>query len=82
MRTLDTMTKIASITTAEGGWKAVFESENGEESQSRILAWGLTASGELVGLIVNPDDRRSIVAATDVTIADGGTFDRYAFRPA
>lgn len=75
------MTKIASITSAEGGWKAVFESGDGEESQSRIVAWGLTDSGELVGLIVHPDDRRTIVPATDVTIAAGGTFDRYAFRP-
>jgi hypothetical protein len=74
------VTTIASITAAEEGWKAVFGSED-EESQSRIVAWGLTETGEVVGLVVHPDDRRKIIAATEITLADGSSFDRYAFRP-
>jgi hypothetical protein len=75
------MTTIASITAAEQGWKAIFAGgpEN-DESQSRIIAWGVTQAGETVGLIVHPEDRRTIAAATDVTLADGSTFDRYAYR--
>jgi hypothetical protein len=76
------MTKISSITAAEEGWKAVFGSGPEEESQSRIVAWGLTEAGVVVGLIVHPDDRRTITPATDVTLADGSSFDRYAFRRA
>jgi hypothetical protein len=74
------MTKIASITAAEEGWKAVFGSAPDEESQSRIVAWGLTEAGDVVGLIVHPDDRRTITPATDITLVDGSSFDRYAFR--
>ena len=76
------MTKIASITAPEEGWKAVFSSPEFEESQSRIVAWALTESGEVVGLIVHPDDRRTITPATDITLGDGSSFDRYAFRRA
>ena len=76
------MTKIAAISPAEEGWKAVFSSPDDDESQSRIVAWGLTESGEVVGLIVHPDDRRALAPANEVTLADGGSFDRYAFRRA
>ncbi len=75
------MTKIASITAAEEGWKAIFGSTPEEESQSRIVAWGLTESGEVVGLIVHPDDRRTITPATEITLTGGSSFDRYGFRP-
>ena len=76
------MTKISSITAAEEGWKAVFGSAPHEESQSRIVAWGLTEVGDVVGLIVHPDDRRTITPVIDLTLADGSSFDRYAFRRA
>lgn len=75
------MTKLTSITAAEAGWKAIFGSGD-DETQSRIVAWGLTADGEAVGLIVHPDERKTVVAATDVTLPDGSSFDRYGFRPA
>jgi hypothetical protein len=75
------MTTIGTITAAEQGWKAIFAGDHeDEESQSRIIAWGLTETGEIVGLIVHPDDRRKIVPATDATLADGSRFDRYAYR--
>jgi hypothetical protein len=73
--------RIASITAAEPGWKALFVSDDGEESQSRIVAWGLADDGSVVGLVVHPDDRKTIVAAADLTLADGSTFDRYGHRP-
>ena len=76
------MAELTSVTSAEAGWKAVFASGTDDESQSRIVAWGVNGQGEVVGLIVDPEDRRRIVAASDVTLADGSAFSAYAFRPA
>jgi hypothetical protein len=73
--------KITSLAAAEAGWKALFSTPEGEESQSRVVSWGLGDDGALLGLIVHPDDRRAIVPAPDATLADGSTFSGYGFRP-
>jgi hypothetical protein len=53
-----------------GGLKAIFDSaDRGKPVADRRL--GLTESGEVVGLIVHPDDRRAITPTTDITLDDG-----------
>jgi hypothetical protein len=73
--------KLVGLTPAEDGWKAVFGTAPGIESQSRIVAWGLLDSGEVVGLIVHPGERWRIAPAPDVVSPEGEAFDRYGFRP-
>jgi hypothetical protein len=69
---------IAQLIPAETGWKAVFAEPDGAESVSRILGWAVR-DGELVGLVVDPTEPSSIVAAAEASSPDGGTFSRYRF---
>ncbi len=73
--------QIVAISAAETGWKAMFGHSLEDESQSRVVAWGLSASGEVVGLIVDPQDRRRVVSAREAAAPDGAPFSRYAFAP-
>jgi hypothetical protein len=73
---------IAQLIPAETGWKAVFVEPDGVESVSRILGWAVSGGegdGELVGLIVDPNEPSKIVSAVDASSPDGGTFTRYRF---
>jgi len=72
--------RIEQLVAAESGWKAVFSEPDGSTSQSRILGWGI-AGDDVVGMIVDPAEPARIVAATEASSPEGGSFSRYRFEP-
>jgi hypothetical protein len=73
---------ITSISAAEPGWKAIFGEPPEQETQSRIVAWALLDSGDVAGLVVDPQDRTKIVPASEVRSPEGAAFARYGFKAA
>jgi len=76
---------IGQLTSAEPGWKAVFNEPDGSETISRILGWAVVSEegvdDEVVGVIVDPIEPSRIVRAHEAVSPDGGTFLRYRFVP-
>ena len=77
------MDRISSLIPAESGWRALFASADGVETgRSRVIAWaaqerdGVT---QLVGIIADPNNPRSLVPADGVVDEDGGSLVRYGF---
>jgi hypothetical protein len=69
---------------AETGWRALFELEGEEVGRSRVIGWGGVRSDDaiqVVGIIVDPNDPSTLVAAPDVIDPSGGEFVRYGFAP-
>ncbi len=77
--------KIVTVITADSGWRAIYGGQSAEESGlSRVVAWALVEddAGErrLVGLVVDPQDRTSIVPATGTESAQAGTLTGYGYK--
>lgn len=73
----------SSLVSAEAGWRALFADGNDVETgRSRVIAWAsrvADGSTEIVGIIADPNDPKSLVAADTVTDEDGGSLQRYGF---
>lgn len=71
------------LVSAESGWRALFGDEDGVETgRSRVIAWAsLNRDGviEIVGIIADPNNPKSLVSADSVTDEDGGSLQRYGF---
>ena len=77
------MDRISSLISADAGWRALFAGPDGVETgRSRVIAWaaqerdGVT---QLVGIIADPTDPKSLVPADGVVDEDGGSLVRYGF---
>lgn len=77
--------KILSLVPAQPGWLALYRGEFEEDAESaRVVAWALVESDEgartIVGLVVDPNDPKAIIAAPDGASPLAPEFDRYGFR--
>jgi hypothetical protein len=78
--------QVISIITADSGWRAIYGSQGGTEDSglSRVVAWALVENdaGErrVVGMVVDPQDRSSIVTATGTESASAGTLTGYGYK--
>ena len=78
--------KIVTIVSADAGWRAIYGGQaGGEESGlSRVVAWALVeddAGGrKVVGLVVDPQNRSSIVSATGSESAQAGMLTGYGYK--
>ena len=77
---------ILTIITADSGWRAIYGggSAGDESGLSRVVAWALVEddAGErrVVGLVVDPQNRSSIVTATGTESAAAGTLTGYGYK--
>ena len=78
--------RIVNVIPADAGWRAIYGGQaGGEESGlSRVLAWALveddTGERRVVGLVVDPQDRASIVTANGTESAQAGTLTGYGYK--
>jgi hypothetical protein len=78
--------KIVTIVPADSGWRAIYGGQSGadESGLSRVVAWALVEddAGErkVVGLVVDPQKRSSIVTATGTESAQAGTLTGYGYK--
>jgi hypothetical protein len=78
--------KIVQIITADQGWRAKYggQGTNEESGLSRVVAWALVedSAGDrtVVGLVVDPQNRSSIVTATGTESTQAGTFTGYGYK--
>ncbi len=77
--------KIVTIVPADAGWRAIYGGGSGEESGlSRIVAWALVEdpSGDrrVVGMVIDPQNRSSIVTASGSESAQAGTLTGYGYK--
>ena len=74
---------VSALISAEAGWRALFADGNGVETgRSRVIAWasiGQDGATRIVGIIADPNDPKSLVAADSVQDEDGGSLQRYGF---
>jgi hypothetical protein len=77
---------IVTIITADAGWRAIYGAQGaGEESGlSRIVAWALvedeTGDRRVVGMVIDPQNRSSIVTATSSESAQAGMLTGYGYK--
>jgi len=77
---------IVTIVPADAGWRAIYGGQSGGEESglSRVVAWALVeddAGGrKVVGLVVDPQNRSSIVTATGSASAQAGTLTGYGYK--
>ena len=78
--------KIVTVIPADSGWRAIYGSQTpGEESGlSRVVAWALveddTGGRRVVGMVVDPQDRASIVTATGTESSQAGSLTGYGYK--
>jgi hypothetical protein len=77
--------KIVTVITADSGWRAIYGNQGGEDSGlSRVVAWALVENDagerQVVGMVVDPQDRSSIVTATGTESAQAGTLTGYGYK--
>jgi hypothetical protein len=78
--------KIVTVIPADSGWRAIYGGQTGGEESglSRIVAWALveddTGDRRVVGLVVDPQERTSIVTATGTESSQAGTLTGYGFK--
>ena len=78
--------RIVTVISADSGWRAIYGGQtSGEESGlSRVVAWALVENdaGErrVVGLVVDPQDRATIVTATGTESAQAGALTGYGYK--
>lgn len=78
--------KIVTIIPADSGWRAIYGSQGaGDESGlSRVVAWALVEDDgggrRIVGMVVDPQNRASIVTATGSESAQAGMLTGYGYK--
>jgi hypothetical protein len=72
-----------SLVSAEPGWRALFANPDGASTgRSRVIAWAAQEKDgvtRIVGVIADPNDPKSLVAADSVVDEDGGSLQRYGY---
>ena len=77
---------IVTIIPADAGWRAIYGGQGtGDESGlSRVVAWALVEdeSGDrrVVGMVIDPQNRSSIVTATGSESSQAGTLTGYGYK--
>jgi hypothetical protein len=77
---------IMTIIPADAGWRAIYGSQGaGEESGlSRVVAWALVedelGGRRVVGMVIDPQNRSSIVTATSSESAQAGMLTGYGYK--
>ena len=77
---------IVTIITADAGWRAMYGGQSGGEESglSRVVAWALVEDGSgdrrVVGMVVDPQNRSSIVTATSSESAQAGMLTGYGYK--
>lgn len=75
-----------TIIPADAGWRAIYGGQgSGEDSGlSRVVAWALVEDDagdrKVVGMVVDPKDRSSIVTATGTESTQAGMLTGYGFK--
>ena len=69
--------KIENLIPAADGWRALY-GHGSAAQRSRIVGWAVVA-GEVVGLVIDPNDPSKIVPAPAATDPETGAFTRYGF---
>jgi len=69
--------KIENLIPAADGWRALY-GHGSAAQRSRIVGWAVVA-GEVVGLVVDPNEPSKIVPAPAATDPETGAFTRYGF---
>jgi hypothetical protein len=69
--------KIENLIPAADGWRALY-GHGSAAQRSRIVGWAVVA-GEVVGLVIDPNDPSKIVPAPAATDPEAGAFTRYGF---
>jgi hypothetical protein len=67
---------------AEPGWRALYAKDGVEVGRSRVIAWAALAVGsshEVVGLVVDPRNPRTLVPAAEAVASEGEELLRYGF---
>jgi hypothetical protein len=77
--------KIVTVIPADSGWRAIYGGQGADESGlSRVVAWALVEDDagdrRVVGLVVDPQDRTNIVAATGTESMHAGTLTGYGYK--
>ena len=77
--------RIVSIVPADSGWRAIYGGQAGEESGlSRVVAWALIEGDDgrrrIVGMVVDPQDRTSIVPAVGTESHHAGVLTGYGYK--
>ena len=81
-----TAEQVVTIITADSGWRAIYGNQSGGEESglSRVVAWALvendTGERRVVGMVIDPQDRSSIVTATGTESAQAGTLTGYGYK--
>lgn len=74
---------IVTIIPADAGWRAIY-GQSGSEELSRIVAWALveddSGSRRVVGMVIDPQNRTNIVAATSSASSQSGPLSRYGYK--
>lgn len=76
---------ILSLVAAEPGWRALYEGAYPEDGESaRVVAWALVedenGGRRIVGMVIDPNDPKQVVAAPEGASENAPEFDRYGFR--
>ena len=77
--------KVVTIIPADAGWRAIYGGQGSEESGlSRVVAWALVEddSGDrrVVGMVIDPQNRSSIVSATSSESTQAGSLTGYGYK--
>jgi hypothetical protein len=78
--------KIVTVIPADSGWRAIYGGQTtGEESGlSRVVAWALVENDDgerrVVGMVIDPQDRSSIVPVDVTESAHAGTLTGYGYK--
>ena len=78
--------KIVMIIPADSGWRAIYggQGQSEESGLSRVVGWALVEDSagdrKVVGLVVDPQNRSSIVTATGTESTQAGMLTGYGFK--
>jgi hypothetical protein len=72
-----------SLISAEPGWRALFANADGASTgRSRLIGWAVQEKDgvtRIIGVIADPNDPKSLVAADSVADEHGGSLQRYGY---
>jgi hypothetical protein len=81
-----TVGQIVTIIPADSGWRAIYggQSSSEESGLSRVVAWALVEDdgGErrVVGMVIDPQNRASIVPVNGTESVHAGTLTGYGYK--
>ncbi len=77
--------KIVTIVPADNGWRAIYGGQGADDSGlSRIVAWALVEAADgsrrIVGMVVDPQDRKRIVPVDTTESQHAGGLTGYGYK--